>query len=53
MTNPAIHPKPNGDVGITVPDDQVQSLLEGKTETAPEPTVDPDNLEHPEELKGE
>jgi hypothetical protein len=53
MTNPAIHPQPNGDVDITVPDDQVQSLLAGETETAPEPTVDPDNLEHPEELMGE
>jgi hypothetical protein len=53
MSNPAIHPQPNGDVDISVPDEQARDLVEGAQETAPEPTVDEDNLDHPEELMGE
>jgi len=53
MSNPAIHPQPNGDVDIAVPDEQAKALLKGEEETTPEPTVDPDNLDHPEELLGE
>jgi len=50
MTNPAIRSQPNGDVDIAVPYDEVEASV---NEAAPEPTVDPDNLDHPEELMGE
>jgi hypothetical protein len=53
MTNPAIHPQPNGDVDIAVPDEQARALSEGEKQTSPEPSVDPDNLDHPEEAMGE
>ncbi len=51
MTNPAIHPQPNEDVDIAVPDDEELASSSGKSE--PEPSVDPANLDHPEELMGE
>ncbi len=51
MTNPAIHPQPNDNVDIAVPDDEEQASPSGKSE--PEPSVDPANLDHPEELMGE
>lgn len=53
MTNPAIRPQPNGDVDISVPEDDAKALAEGAGESQPEPSVDPDNLDHPEELMGE
>ncbi len=53
MSNPAIHPQPNGDVDISVPKEHIQELLDGETETSPEPSVDRDNLDHPDELMGE
>jgi hypothetical protein len=53
MSNPAIHPQPNGDVDIAVPDEQAAALINGDEQSAPEPSVDPENLDHPEELLGE
>jgi hypothetical protein len=53
MSNPAIHPQPNGDVDIAVPDEQAEALLKGDEESESEPSVDPENLDHPEELLGE
>ncbi len=53
MTNPAIRPRPNGDVDIALPAAKTQELLEGDADPQPEPSVDPDNLDHPEELMGE
>jgi DNA-binding Lrp family transcriptional regulator len=51
MTNPAIRSQPTGDVDIAVPDDEEQTSPSGQSE--PEPSVDPANLDHPEELMGE
>ncbi len=51
MTNPAIRSQPTGDVDIAVPDDEEQASPSGQSE--PEPSVDPANLDHPEELMGE
>ncbi len=51
MTNPAIRQQPTGDVDIAVPDDEEQASPSGQAE--PEPSVDPANLDHPEELMGE
>jgi hypothetical protein len=53
MSNPAIHPQPNGDVDISVPDEQAEALIRGEEKSSPEPTVDPENLDHPEEVLGE
>jgi hypothetical protein len=53
MTNPAIRPQPNGDVDISLPADEAQDVVNGDTATNPEPSVDPANLDHPEELMGE
>ena len=53
MSNPAIRPQPNGDVDIVVPDDEADALVEGEGTPEPEPSVDPANLDHPEELMGE
>jgi hypothetical protein len=53
MSNPAIRPQPNGDVDIAVPSEQAQQLANGEAEPSPEPSVDPANLDHPEELMGE
>ncbi len=53
MSNPAIHPQPNGDVDISVPDEQARELMDGERQTSPEPSVDSGNLDHPEELMGE
>jgi hypothetical protein len=53
MTNPAIRPQPNGDVDISVQGKQAEELAEGKQDPQPEPSVDPANLDHPEELMGE
>ncbi len=52
MTNPAIRLQPNGDVDIAVPEEQVDELVENDA-TEQEPSVDPKNLDHPEELLGE
>ncbi len=51
MTNPAIRSQPTGDVDIAVPDDEEQASPSAQSE--PEPSVDPANLDHPEELMGE
>ncbi len=51
MTNPAIRSQPTGDVDIAVPDDEEQASPSGRSE--PEPSVDPANSDHPEELMGE
>jgi hypothetical protein len=51
--NPAIHKKPSGDVDIDVPERQARAAATGDVETHPEPSTDPDNLDHPEELMGE
>jgi len=51
MTNPAIRLQPTGGVDIAVPDDEEQASPSGRSE--PEPSVDPANLDHPEELMGE
>jgi hypothetical protein len=53
MSNPAIRPQPNGDVDIAIPAEKVVELANGSSEPEPEPSVDPDNLDHPEELMGE
>jgi hypothetical protein len=57
MTNPAIHPRPNGDVDIELPEDDRSELeVEGTAGgQAPEQeaSVRPENLDHPEELMGE
>lgn len=53
MTNPAIRSQPNGDVDIAVPDDDVEAQEADRSGSEPEPTVDPANLDHPEELMGE
>ncbi len=53
MSNPAIRPQSNGDVDIEVPADQAGELAENPRAAAPEPSVDPANLDHPEELLGE
>ena len=53
MSNPAIRPQPNGDVDIGVPAEQAHELASGPVDSKPEPTVDPENLDHPEELMGE
>lgn len=52
-SNPAIRPQPNGDVDIAVPDEQADALARGEQESSPEPSVDPANIDHPEELGGE
>jgi len=54
VSNPAIRPQPNGDVDIALPAEQVGELASGEAGAPePEPSVDPDNLDHPEELMGE
>ena len=53
MSNPAIRPRPNGDVDIVVTDQQVNDLSDAAEALGPEPSVDPANLDHPEELMGE
>ncbi len=56
MTNPAIQPQPNGDVDISVPSDESEAPVTDGAEhdgPGPEPSVDPANLDHPEELMGE
>ena len=53
MTNPAIRRHPNGDVDIAIPDEQAGALARGEQQSAPEPTVDPENIDHPEEVLGE
>lgn len=59
MTNPAIRSQPNGDVDIAVPDEATEASAEAGTGVgseaapSPEPSVDPENLDHPEELMGE
>jgi hypothetical protein len=53
MSNPAIVPQPNGDVDIVVPEDKAEEIANGEADPKPEPSVDPDNLDHPEELMGE
>lgn len=59
MTNPAIHEQPNGDVDIVIPDrgKPSETAIDEQPDVAagpgPEPTVDPANLDHPEELMGE
>ena len=53
MTNPAIRPEPNGDVNIALPDEDTQAMANADSDPHPEPSVDPANLDHPEELMGE
>jgi hypothetical protein len=53
MSNPAIRQQPNGNVDISVPDEQVDELANAADGDQPEPSVDPENLDHPEELMGE
>ena len=53
MSEPSIHPAPNGDVDISVDDAEVAKLARGEQESHPEPSVDPRNIEHPEEVLGE
>jgi hypothetical protein len=53
MSNPAIHPQPNGDVDIEIPAEEKAELKAGNREPQREASVDPDNLDHPEELMGE
>jgi hypothetical protein len=53
MSNPAIRPQPNGDVDISLPDKDAQAIADGEGDVQPEPSVDPANLDHPEELMGE
>ena len=53
MSNPAIHPQPNGDVDIAVSEEQADALARGDEPAGPEPSVDTENLDHPEELLGE
>lgn len=53
MTDPAIRTQPNGDVDIELPDDEAQAIADGESTPEPEPSVDPANLDHPEELMGE
>lgn len=53
MSNPAIRPRPNGDVDIVVTDEQADQLSVSTDPAEPEPSVDPANLDHPEELMGE
>jgi hypothetical protein len=53
MTNPAVHPRPDKDTDVAIADDEKQALKEGRERPGPEPSVDPKNLEHPEELGGE
>jgi hypothetical protein len=53
MTNSAISRQPNGDVDIALTDEEAQAIANSKGEPKPEPSVDPDNLDHPEELLGE
>ncbi len=52
-SNPAIRPQPNGDVDITLPDEQADALTRGEEKAEPEPSVDPANIDHPEEAMGE
>jgi hypothetical protein len=51
--NPAIHKQPSGDVDIDVPERLERAVGSGELQTGPEPSTDPDNLDHPEELVGE
>ena len=53
MTNSVAGPQPNGDVGIALYIEEAQAVAHGEGELKPEPTVDPANLDHPEELFGE
>lgn len=53
MSNPAIHPRPNGDVDIEVPTDEAEALIRGEEKAEPEPSVDPENIDHPEWAMGE
>jgi hypothetical protein len=59
MGNPAIRPQPNGDVDIAVPDSDNRSetsldeTSDREQGPGPEPSVHPENLDHPEELMGE
>ena len=53
MSNPAIQPQPNGDVDIVVSDDQAAEQAADHEGAEPEPSVDPANLDHPDELMGE
>jgi hypothetical protein len=43
--------RPYDDIALT--DEDAQAIANGKGEPKPEPSVDPDNLDHPEELSGE
>ena len=51
--NPAIRPQPNGDVDISVPDDEAAEVAQDPNQVSPEASTNPDNLDHPEELMGE
>ncbi|HEX4432110.1 MAG TPA: hypothetical protein VHZ96_22760 [Frankiaceae bacterium] len=53
MSNPAIRPQPNGDVDIELPDKLAEALERGEEKAEPEPTMDPANIDHPEEALGE
>jgi hypothetical protein len=52
-SNPAIRPQPNGDVDITLPNELADALTRGEEDASPEPSVDPANIDHPEEMGGE
>lgn len=51
--NPAIRQQPNGDVDISVPEEQADSVAQEPSQTSPEASTNPENLDHPEELMGE
>jgi hypothetical protein len=51
--NPAIRQQPNGDVDIAVPDEEAKDVAQNPDKTEPEPSTNPENLDHPEELMGE
>ncbi len=53
MTNPEVQPRTDKDTDITIADDELLALKEGREGPGPEPSVDPRNLDHPEELGGE
>jgi hypothetical protein len=53
MSNRSVHPQPNGDIDIEVPTDEKVELATGHRQPEREASVDPENLDHPEELMGE